>query len=474
MRVTPRLIAYSTLLVYWAPSNALWYLWGFILFLFIVLAKPEWTKIQGRISKLILRAVLLFVIVFAISAAVNFKKHDSHLNNLVWSVITYGSSLCLLLAFLTLPFKAEDAWPIFKFSLYLSIIQVFVGYVQMLSYQSFTSLNPFSVGGGGVGDTFVGTTFDEGIGNHVAAKLALTALLFIPFWFNKRNLKSTVFLLILCVGWILASAIYTLLIGFLVVLYYFVYKKLLQSFTTSRLSKTVFYASIIGVIAVVSFISIQPENISYLTQTLKQAYFTFKEDELHSTGRKVAYYRRTLTKLPEEYPSALVVGTGPGNYSSRSAWLVSGEYLVHQPWYIPVTPTPLAKKYNISIWSSKMITRDYVDAGSIANQPFSTWLSVFAETGLIGLFAFATIFYALHRAFKRSQPNKTPDLQSLQTGLRMSLLFITLLFFVDNLFEWPLVMGQFFVFACLYLKISEQNPAFSDPISYRQISANVK
>jgi hypothetical protein len=456
MKIPPRLIAYITLLVYWAPSNGLWYLWSFILFFFIILAKPEWTRFKGKNSKNIFLSVCIFLLFFFLSSAINFHKHESNINNLVWSIISYGSSFFILLIFLMIPFGEEDIWKIFKFSLCVSLIQVFVGYYQMIEYNSFKSLNPFAMGGG-AGDLFVGTTLDPGIGNQVAVKLGLVTLLFIPFWFQKRNMKNTIILTVLCLGWILTSAIYTLLLGLLVIGYHFIFKPILFSFSSLRLSKSVFYATILGIISMFAFFLIQPENISYISGTLSQAYSTLTENELQSTGRKVAFYRKTLIELPAEYPSTLLIGTGPGNYSSRSAWLVSGEYLAHQPWYIPVTPTPLAKEYTMSLWSNKLITEEYVDAGSLANQPFSSWFSVFAEVGILGLIPFAAIFYYLHKSLKNSLIHPSSEVRLAATGIMMSLHFVLLLFLVDNLFEWPLVMGQFFLFACILLQIPNQS-----------------
>lgn len=456
MKINSKFLACLTLLVYWGPSNGLTYIWGFFLFGFILVIKPRWLQLRGYYTTRIALFSLFFASIFLLSFFINYQKQDSHFNNLFWSIITYGSSMLVLIVFLALPFKEQDLIGILKFSTWITVPQVFIGYLQMLEVQSYQYLNPFNFpGGSSAGDAFVGTTFDLGIGNLVAIKLSLMLMLLLPFWFKRRSVQTSLLILILLAGWILASAIYTLAIGLLVIIFYFVIVKIWRSFLTLRLSLTVFVAAILGFFFIAIFIYTQPDNVSYMTETLKGAYTTFTSKEMTQAGRKVVYYDQTFTRLPNENPSMLVWGVGPGNYSSRSAWIVSGKYLLEQPDFIPETPTPLAEKYNFTIWTKDM-TEDFIGGGSISNQPFSSWLSVFAETGLTGLFFFILIFYIIHRAFNRFI-RMYPDsfYESYGIGMKLSLTYLLLLFFVDNLFEWPLVMGQFFVFTGLLIKSLE-------------------
>lgn len=457
MKINANILACLTLLVYWGPSNGLTYIWGFLLFGFVLISKPKWFNVSGIFTTRIVLLALFFTSVFVFSFFVNYRKHDSHLNNLIWSIITYGSSMLVLIVFLAIPTKEETLRSVLRFSAWITVPQVFIGYLQMLDVQSFRYLNPFNFpGGSSAGDAFVGTTFDLGIGNLVAIKISLMLLLLLPFWFARRNIKNSLLILSLLAGWILASAIYSLALGLIVIIYYFVIVKVARSLSTFRLSLTVFIAAILGVLSIGVFVYTQPDNVSYVTGTLKGAYTTFTSKEMTQAGRKVLYYDQTLTKLPREYPSMIIWGVGPGNYSSRSAWIVSGHYLLQQPRFIPPTPTPLAEKYNFRIWTKDMIGEHFLGGGSITNQPFSTWISVFAETGLAGLLFFGLIFYTIHRAFNRTI-KMYPDsfYEKYATGMKLSLAYILLLFFVDNLFEWPLVMGQFFVFAGLVIKFIE-------------------
>jgi len=458
MKITPRILAYLTLLVHWGPSNGLSYAWGFLLFGFIGLLKPSWFFSQGPTKTWLFRCVLIFAALFLVSVVVNAFLLQNSLNNTLWGAITLGSSLLTLLIFISLPFGPDDARKIFWFSLGLTLLQCGVGYYQMLDAQSFRSLNPFAGAGIAAGDNFVGTTFDLGIGNLVAIKMSLTALLFIPLWFADRSLKNSILLVCLLIGWVLPSAIYTLLIGFIVVFFFFIARGLLRALLTIKVPTSIFYATVTGMVLIALFVYIQRDNVNYAVESIRQMVSTAERRDRTQASGKVIYVKDIFSKLIKDYPQVPLIGVGPGNYSSRSAWLVSGEYLEHQPEFIPVTPSEAAKKYMIPLWSKRYITPENKGMGSIANQPFSTWFSLFTELGIGAVVIMSMILYTLYTTFKKVRRNTTTQFQGLLAqGLMMSLLYITLLFFVDNLLEWPLVMAQFFVFAGLLVRSVDAN-----------------
>jgi hypothetical protein len=467
MKLSPKILANITLLVYWGPSNPLYYLWGFILFFFILFFKPEWVKTNGVFSRRIIGYVVLFIALFFISFFYNYSAQKSSINNLIWSILTYGSSLFILLALLMIPFKESDLKGIVMFSLYLSIFQVFLGYFQMLQFQHFQHINPFSgEHGQTTGDYFVGTTFNPGIGSFVAVKMSLTAILFMPFWFAKKNLKNSIIVLLLFIGWVLASAIFTLIFGLIVIVWFFIVKKIMHSFTTFKLNKSVFYTVLIAIGAALIFAITQPDNISYIIASAEETYASITDKDVILPTLKVIYYKKTFGELPKEYPMVNLIGVGPGNYSSRSAWLTSGEYLLEQPSYIPITPTPVAQKYTFSLWSKKLISADFPGAGSIIHQPFSTWVSVYAEMGIPALIIFFLIFRSFYSGFTMAQKTASGAfMQEYTLGIKMSLVYLGLLFFIENLFEYPLVMGQFFVFACAVIRVYENK---MNPTSIKQ------
>lgn len=455
MKIGARGIGIMTVLIYWGPSNALYYLWGFGLLAFVIVFKPNWWRIKDLPSKSIIGHSIFFIAIFFLSALANLLIRPSSFNNLFWSILTYGSTFSVLVALLSVPFREKDLEDIFKFSIGLSLVQVILGYVQMLYGTSFQSLIPFFAGQD-AGDYFVGTTFNPGIGSLVAIKMSLTTLLFVPFWFRRNGWKNTLILFLLFIGWVLASALYTLLLGMFVLLLFFIFKRTNWNLRSLKINKSILYVALLGVLVITIFVFTQENNIRYVMTSLKYGYATLIGEEVPGkvSTRKIFYYKNTLIKLPKDHPDMLLVGMGPGNYSSRSAWLVSGEYLERQPFYIPVTPSKTAIEYTISIWSKNLIGSNFKGAGSITHQPFSTWLSVFAELGILGLFVMILLFKRIYKAVKTDDVSMTNFMQDISFGLRISLVYIILLFFMENLFEYPMVMGQIFVFVCAFIKVT--------------------
>lgn len=456
MKIGARGIGIMTLLIYWGPSNALYYLWGFGLIAFIIVVKPNWWRIKDVRSKSIFGYSIFFLSIFFFSALTNLLVRPSSFNNLFWSVLTYGSTFSVLVALLSVPFGEKDLVDIFKFSIGLSIVQVILGYVQMLYGTSFQSLIPFFAGQD-AGDYFVGTTFNPGIGSLVAIKMSLMTLLFVPIWFRSKSWNNTLILFLLFIGWILASALYTLLLGIFVLFLFFVIRKTGWNLISLKINKSILYVTLVGFLVIAIFTFTQSNNIRYVLTSLKYGYATLIGEQVQGkvSTRKIFYYKNTLVKLPKNHPDMFLIGMGPGNYSSRSAWLVSGEYLERQPLYIPVTPSETAVEYTISIWSKNLIGSNFKGAGSITHQPFSTWLSVFAEFGIPGLLVMILLFRRIYKSVKLDDASRTNFIRDISLGLRISLIYIILLFFMENLFEYPMVMGQFFVFVCAFIKVTD-------------------
>lgn len=407
--------------------------------------KPKWLIPNTVNQRNIFICTGIFLLVMAVSYLVNLKQQNSSINNLIWTIITYGSSLAALHIFINLPYANDDFKTIMKFSIGLTVFQIALGYYQMVAGGSFQTLNPFTLSAG-AGDTFVGTTFDEGIGNQVAIKISIVAILFFAYWMSEKTFRNTILLILLCIGWLLPSAIYTLMAGLMVLAYEYVVKGIAHVVHKLKISTSIFLVIVIGIVIVIAFAVMQPDNISYVRTLVTRAYNTAKGNETDGKLGKIVYYKETFSRLFAENPHVIGLGVGPGNYSSRSAWMVSGAYLSDQPSYIPVTPSHAAETYVLPIWRKENITETFADASSISYQPFSSWISVLAEFGLLGFFPFVGIFYFLGKILNRSlQYAENSDQIRFAMGTKIVLLYICILFFIDNQFEWPMVMGQVFM-----------------------------
>jgi hypothetical protein len=413
--------------------------------------KPNWLLPDSQNRRNLIILIISFFIILILSCLYNWHEQNSSFNNLFWTAITYGSSFAALFVFTSLPYQKEDIKSIFKFTLILTLIEIGLGYYQMIVGSDFQSINPFnlnSVGSAAAGDFFVGTTFDVGIGNQVAVKISMITLLFFPYWLANKSIGNSIVLVALTIGWLLASAIYTLIIGLFVLSFHYFITNLVKGFFTLKVNYSVFLIVVLVFLSVTAFMALQPKNVNYVKVLVLRGYNTVLGRDVENPIGKIVYYKETFSRLLLEYPHAAIIGVGPGNYSSRSAWLVSGVYLDSQPKIIPVTPSKVAKEYTMQFWRNDFITKEFPDASSITYMPFSSWVSVFSEVGILGLITFAGAFILI---FKMMNVTKIPNsknefLLRMRTGLKIVFFYIVLIFFFDNLFEWPLVMGQFFIF----------------------------
>jgi hypothetical protein len=136
---------------------------------------------------------------------------------------------------------------------------------------------------------------------------------------------------------------------------------------------------------------------------------------------------RVLIDLPEEDAAQPYVGLGPGQFSSRASLIMSGVYLGGEkaPKALPfVTPrvTRLADDYCVALM---LAAREAgADVGS-SQQPFFSWLSLYTETGLLGMIiVFGSIARLLWRIRARTRTRPEVRFQALLCSAGVLLLVL--------------------------------------------------
>jgi hypothetical protein len=161
---------------------------------------------------------------------------------------------------------------------------------------------------------------------------------------------------------------------------------------------------------------------------------------------KTAVALQTLIELPRDVPTQPVFGVGLGNYSSWSQLLLSGVYAERfldgaGVGVVPVSYRAEAWDYVLHHMTAEMRARYgfyYID--SVATQPWSSWQSLYAETGLLGL---ALIAFALVAPLRRLRfaDGDSGDVRDMKLTVGFSLWFVVVMGFTDNLFEYPWLMA---------------------------------
>lgn len=445
------------IVVYWSPFDPLFYLVGPASLAFLILHRrslriradnPEMRRMNWCLYG--------FLFVFLVSGLANLN----HINNLAWALLSYGAVFAVLMTASSMTWEESHFRFLSKAVLWSTLIQLPIGYIQMIGGHGFAALNPFSLNMG-AGDYFAGTTLDRFNSTTVALKMATGFFLAFPFWEKAKTLGRTALMGVLALGWILPSVMHSLVVGMGA---YFFRQGLyaIRPMLQLRMSKGILTAVLVGGAVLATIFWIQRDNIRYVTGLAARA---IGNEQL--APRKVKYVRSTFGPFLAESWQYPWIGCGPGNYSSRGAAIVSGEFLTRQPAYIPATPAPMAEKYVIPLWNRTLLKNPFTDG--VANAPYSTWVSVFAETGIIGLVLFAGFLLAIWKRLRLHKASASPFMANLASGAELLLLFAMGLFFLDDWFEYPSFMGVLMLLFGMFMSrrvegagVREREPAMAE------------
>jgi hypothetical protein len=312
----------------------------------------------------------------------SFIFHYSHINNLIWGL--FNASPILLIPFL---FPKQILKQPFLNSLKIFILfEVFFFIFQYIQAAlEFKQLNIF-VGNSGAGDSLTGSLLGR-TGAPITVSLCFCILILFSEFIKNKKKDILIFMLLSAILAYLPgnmSSIFCLFATFICYLF-------LSFFSQIIIGKIKRGTLIIGVMGITVFSLgwfIESENILYGIDVFGKL---FRVDP----PIKVKAVFSTIEML-QENKEAPIVGVGLGNFASRAAYMVSGEYLFHQPIFIPATPSEYTSHYLLSIWNRS--TSNKIIGGSIGdsmiNEPFNQYLAFLGEGG-IGAFIALLLIYLL-------------------------------------------------------------------------------
>lgn len=141
-------------------------------------------------------------------------------------------------------------------------------------------------------------------------------------------------------------------------------------------------AAFIGMIGLYYYFSIDNFNYaySYISRSLR-----FDEN----TPYKIISFYQTFIFLTNDLIQ-FIFGAGPAGFSSRVAFLVSGDYVSWYPESL-IHQSEVFKKFHLGIWNFDFNNK-FDNINSTANQPFSVYNQIAGEYGLIGLTFFIMLY----------------------------------------------------------------------------------
>ncbi|MCX7205743.1 MAG: hypothetical protein NT086_07105 [Proteobacteria bacterium] len=243
----------------------------------------------------------------------------------------------------------------------------------------------------GAGDLMAGSL--GSFSTPLAVSMCMLTLICLRYALHKRNLSYLYFSFVSFFCALLTGAMSIIFVFFAACLSGFVIF-LLIDFNMDSLKKF-FYISIVMSVVLI----MQPDNVSYAFGLLEKS----AEFELPF---KAYLLKTTITNMFVTGDISLF-GVGGGNYSSRAALIVSGEYLGSQPDFIPATPSYYTSYYITPFFNKYYYETDLFgfDVGSMVSEPFLQYTSILAEGGILAILVlFALILKMLFEAIKFKDP----------------------------------------------------------------------
>jgi hypothetical protein len=276
------------------------------------------------------------------------------------------------------------------------------------------TLNPF-------GGSYKGATGDfiYGLFSNSSINMIMSTFFFFFYIYQKKQWKAF---------FAVTTAILTTYMGGLVLaILAFV---IILIFNPAIKIKYKLYGLIFLVAAYFSFRIISPENVKYSEYFIKKTFSIDPPRKLISFGQTINYSTSTIPRF--------FVGAGPGNFSSRTAFVFGGEYVSWLPQKV-VYRSDAFDKNHFKLWNNEILSKPYQDG--TANQPFAVYNQLLGEYGFIGLMVFFVLYTGYY--FKRYY--------QLTYG-KYLLVFLLLIFLMDYWFEYLSVVVLFEILMLVQLK----------------------
>lgn len=296
----------------------------------------------------------------------------------------------------------------------VALINNIVGFAQYIRYPS--------------DDSFIGLFSHYGISLY--GLVLLNTILF-AFYFSKYRgtktkshlFKSLFFLLCAVMGFYGA--------GLIVFIAAFV-----LSFLTFRLLAIIriVFISIMVLVAAYYLVSfLRPQALTYYEISIKRL---IKYDKSESPRKIIAHYNY-VRAYPDNVKD-LLLGSGPGTFNSRSAFMAGSPQLFNALPFLKSDKQPYYfKNYAYPLWNHTNTSVLLYEDG-FRNQPFSSILAFLGEYGLIFTLVLLWSVFEYYNRIKNLY--KSSGQKHAQWLFKFLLLFLLLLLFIDNYYEYPEVM----------------------------------
>lgn len=415
------LVLLTVLLVTHSPAK-----WGAGLLLLALLP-----LIKGRRKLNVLETVTMVFLGLILSLGILLNlANNQNIPGIVFSVLLLMSNFLIVIIYAGRSQLSDVARALRIFTI-VQLVAVIIQYCVLIVVSG--SLNIFSVDQS-YGDLLAGTFLS--FSTPLAVTFSFVALFFVWQYFScgrRRDLYycfASVFI-------VAATGAMSVLILFApVAVAYVIIKTMTSAIDTA---KKIYLVSFLAV-TVLSAAVLQASNFAY-------AEYMYKRMVSEQPPFKVELMKQVFE--PSSDSHKFLIGLGAGNFSSRAALLLTGQYLSDQS-FVPRSASDETQRYISPFFNVHLrgqTVNDY-DALSVVSEPFSMYTTMFAEYGLLGVALFLTLFgyYFLSRKFSNLEVRAF-------TALAM------LFFLINSWLEYPSFPAIFFLLMFCAARASRESSA---------------
>jgi hypothetical protein len=371
-----------TLLASLSPFKILSYFLPILLLVFTLIR-----LFSRSFHKNLLFAVVIFsgIILFYFFKSF-FLHYNFSLASAFLSLLTYGSIIFILVyPRFRVNYNSSITSRLNKFVYVVFVVETAIALLQIVVFLFMTgasldlssgdviqgSINPFS---------FISNTV--GFNNQVFTINYIFLLAYLIPYLRSKNQKVLIFLGAVVI--ILASVLHVIFSFILALVTCFLLVGVIKS--RKQIVRFLFLGSFVTAFLYIT----QPRN-----------FFLFRSyygSLVSLESPKTLIIANTIAFLPQEYPDALVLGLGPGQYTSRASLISSGHYFgeFQNPTKLPFLSHSLTSNafndYVFDIWESYATDTDRF-GNSTMSRPFFSILSLISEFGIIFFLAMIIILF---------------------------------------------------------------------------------
>ncbi len=395
---------------------------------------------------------LLFYILFSLLIFCSIFFNTQNLPNALFFIFTFSPWLLMGIRF-SENLSEEKLKMFFKWIAWITLFESFLGLYQLAEsyYQA-------------------GKVFQLSIGDDIFGSL----LTYSPIYFFKMTLQSMLLLLVALRTksnrlFYFVTGLFGLIMGFSVCslssigvfifcLFFYLSIKLmllLLSQPIEKIIKNIFTAIFTISLTFYALNKTQGTNLHHLADFASQI-LNMKIESSYRMNKVRSYYT-LFDNIFFEDPPKIITGVGPGNFGSRSSFILAGNYLSENPTWLPQYQSDEYKKYIHRMWN-KELSEKY--EGSILAMPSSSLFGILSD---LGVMFFILMLGALFLFFRQLYQQKMIYHDFIYKGTIIELTifassFILLLSLLDFWLEFHAVVNFLAVLVIISLSSSTKLP----------------